>query len=151
MRRAGQVSTCSTRFCGIRFVPLHCLALALPPAPSADPSGLGIEPCLSSCHVDLCFITSLLPPVPGEVHCSTGQAGSVFSWLICICRLETRHMLHWRPCRSSAVRRWLPTAAVRVRIRAACGVSGEQSGTGAGFLRVLRFPLPIIPPISPLS
>jgi hypothetical protein len=53
-------------------------------------------------------------------------------------------------CRSSAVRRWFPTAAARVRVRAACGVCGGQSGAGAGFLRVLRFPLPIIPPISPL-
>jgi hypothetical protein len=52
---------------------------------------------------------------------------------------------------AQAVSRWLPTAAARVRIRAACGVSGGQSGTGAGFLRVLRFPLPIIPQISPLS
>jgi hypothetical protein len=50
---------------------------------------------------------------------------------------------------AQAVSRWLPTAAARVRVRAACGVCGEQSGTGAGFLRVLRFPLPIIPPISP--
>jgi ribosomal protein S14 len=50
-----------------------------------------------------------------------------------------------------AVRRWLPTAAARVRVRAACEVCGGQSGTGAGFLRALRFPLPIIPPISPLS
>jgi hypothetical protein len=40
------------------------------------------------------------------------------------------------------------SAAARVRVRAACG---GQSGTGAGFLRVLRFPLPNIPPISPLS
>jgi hypothetical protein len=55
------------------------------------------------------------------------------------------------PCSSSAVRRWLPTAAARVRVRAACVVCGGQSGTGAGFLRVLWFPLPIIPPISPLS
>jgi hypothetical protein len=52
---------------------------------------------------------------------------------------------------AQAVRRWLPTAAARVRVRAACGVCGEQSGIGAGFLRVLRFPLPIIPPISPPS
>jgi hypothetical protein len=59
--------------------------------------------------------------------------------------------LSLRPCRSSAVRRWLPTAAARVRVRAACGVCGGQSGIGAGFLRVLPFPLPIIPPISPLS
>jgi hypothetical protein len=52
---------------------------------------------------------------------------------------------------AQAVSRWLPTAAVRVRFRAACGVCGGQSGTGAGFLRVLRFPLPIIPPVSPSS
>jgi hypothetical protein len=48
-----------------------------------------------------------------------------------------------------AVSRWLPTAAARVRVRATCGGCGGQSGTGAGFLRVLRFPLRIIPPISP--
>jgi hypothetical protein len=52
---------------------------------------------------------------------------------------------------AQAVRRWLPTTAARVRVRAACGVCGGQSGTGAGFLRVLLFPLPIIPPISPSS
>jgi hypothetical protein len=52
---------------------------------------------------------------------------------------------------AQAVSHWLPTEAGRVRIRAACGVCGGQSGTGAGFLRVLPFPLPIIPPISPSS
>jgi hypothetical protein len=52
---------------------------------------------------------------------------------------------------AQAVSRWLPTAAACVRVRAACGVCGGQSGTGAGFFRVLRFPLPIIPPISPSS
>jgi hypothetical protein len=52
---------------------------------------------------------------------------------------------------AQAVSRWLPTAAARVRVRAAYGVRGGQSGTGVGFLRVLRFSLPIIPPISPSS
>jgi hypothetical protein len=54
---------------------------------------------------------------------------------------------------AQAVSRWLPTAAGRVRARVwSCGICGGQSGAGAGFLRVLRFPLPIfIPPISPQS
>jgi hypothetical protein len=52
---------------------------------------------------------------------------------------------------AQAVSPWVPTAAARVRVRAACGVCGGQNGTGAGFLRVLRFPLPIIPSISPSS
>jgi hypothetical protein len=54
---------------------------------------------------------------------------------------------------AQAVKRRFPTAAARVRARVtSCGISGGQSGTGAGFLRVLRFPLPIrIPPIAPHS
>jgi hypothetical protein len=54
---------------------------------------------------------------------------------------------------AQAVSRRLPTAAawVRAQVRS-CGISGGQSGTGAGFLRVLRLPLPIrIPPIVPQS
>jgi hypothetical protein len=52
-----------------------------------------------------------------------------------------------------AVSRWLPTAAARVQTRIwSRGICGGHSGGGAGFLRVLRFPLPIfIPPISPQS
>jgi hypothetical protein len=52
---------------------------------------------------------------------------------------------------AQAVSRWLPTAAARIRARVwSSGICGGQSGPGAGFLRVLRFPLPIfIPPITP--
>jgi hypothetical protein len=52
---------------------------------------------------------------------------------------------------AQAVSRWLPTAAARVRARVwSCGICGGQSGDGAAFLRVLRFPLLIfIQPIAP--
>jgi hypothetical protein len=63
----------------------------------------------------------------------------------------------WRECMAlevgcaiaQAASRWLPTAVARVRARVrSCGICGGQNGTGAGFVRVLRFPLPIfIPPI----
>jgi hypothetical protein len=51
------------------------------------------------------------------------------------------------------VSRRFPTAAVRVlaQIRS-CGICGEQSGTGVGFLRVSSVPLPmLIPPTAPHS
>jgi hypothetical protein len=51
------------------------------------------------------------------------------------------------------VSRRLPTATVRVRAQIrSCGIYSGQRGTGGGFLRVLRFPLPIlIPPTAPHS
>jgi hypothetical protein len=50
---------------------------------------------------------------------------------------------------AQAASRWLPIAAARVRVRAASGICGGQSGTWAGFLWVLLFLLSIIPPTSP--
>jgi hypothetical protein len=47
---------------------------------------------------------------------------------------------------AQAVSRWLPTAAASVE---SSGICGGQSGGGAGFLPVLRFPLPIFIPQSP--
>jgi hypothetical protein len=54
---------------------------------------------------------------------------------------------------AQAVSPWLPLAAARVRSQVRlCGMCGAKSGAGAGFLRVLRFPLPIlIPPTAPHS
>jgi hypothetical protein len=50
---------------------------------------------------------------------------------------------------AEAVGRWLPIAAARVQSRVwSSGSCGGQSGAGAGFLRILRFPLPFIPPNS---
>jgi hypothetical protein len=53
-------------------------------------------------------------------------------------------------CRAiaEAVSRWLPTAVARVQSRVwSSGICGGQSGARAGFLQVLRFPLPFIPKI----
>jgi hypothetical protein len=41
---------------------------------------------------------------------------------------------------AQAVSRWLPTAAARVRVRAACGVCGGQNGTGQVFSEYFGFP-----------
>jgi hypothetical protein len=54
---------------------------------------------------------------------------------------------------AQAASRRLHTAATRIRARVwPCGTCGGQSSTGVGFLRVLRFLLPIfIPPTAPHS
>jgi hypothetical protein len=58
------------------------------------------------------------------------------------------------PCRAvaQAVSHQLPSAAARVRGRARSrGICGGQSVIGAGSLRVLWFPLTVIPPTAPHS
>jgi hypothetical protein len=53
---------------------------------------------------------------------------------------------------AQAVSCLLLTAAAWVRARVwSCWIYGGQSGTGAGFLQVLRFPLPNIPSTAPHS
>jgi hypothetical protein len=57
------------------------------------------------------------------------------------------------PAIAQTVSRWLPTAPALVRARVwSSGIYGGQSGAGAGFLRVVRFPMSIfIPQNSPSS
>jgi hypothetical protein len=59
----------------------------------------------------------------------------------------------WGCAIAQAISRRFSTAPDRLRSRAkSCGICGEQSGTGGGFLRVLRFLLPIfIPSNAPYS
>jgi hypothetical protein len=87
---------------------------------------------------------------------------SIFSDMYCVkidrrfgrtCRLG----LHCRKTNKArnkpAGSRPFPTAATRVRAQVrSCRICGGQSGTGAGFLWVVRSPLPIlIPPTAPHS
>jgi hypothetical protein len=68
--------------------------------------------------------------------------------------LPMEHRISWKDrVIAQAVSRRLPTAAASVRshIRS-FGICGWQSDNGIGFLRVLRFPLPILtPPTAPHS
>jgi hypothetical protein len=48
---------------------------------------------------------------------------------------------------AQAVSRRIPTTVARVRAQVKLGaICGRQSGTGVGFLRVLRFSLPVLIP-----
>jgi hypothetical protein len=86
------------------------------------------------------FVVFVCGLVAIEMHFVSLACNYLFSRFVII--LEDRAV-------AQAVSRWLPTATARVRVRTACGVCGGQSGTGAGFLRVLLLPLPIIPPNFP--
>jgi hypothetical protein len=67
--------------------------------------------------------------------------------------ISAKQLLYTGRAIAQAVSRWPPTAASRVLARVlSSGICDGQIDAGAGFLRVLRFPLPIfIPPNSPSS
>jgi hypothetical protein len=89
-----------------------------------------------------------------------GYVNPIWGSSLELVRLETRiltlftYMFKYDLGRAiaEAVSRWLPAAAARVQSRVwSIGICGGQSGAGAGFLRVLPFPLSFIPPNSPSS
>jgi hypothetical protein len=79
------------------------------------------------------FAMCRIPKYP-RISWTSGNACSIFRLSLSEDRAITQ-----------AVNRWLPTVAAGVQAQVrSCGICGGQSGTGAGFLRVLRFPLPIL-------
>jgi hypothetical protein len=69
---------------------------------------------------------------------------TVYILYICVSKLIKKG-----PCHSSGG--YSPASRVRSQVRS-CGICGGRSVSGADFLRVLRFPLPIlIPPTAPHS
>jgi hypothetical protein len=102
--------------------------------------------------VTRCFyITSyLLPWFRNQICCrmitpkySTSEKAETMFWFI----------VHRGRALAQAVSHRLSTTVARVRAQfRSCGICGGQSGTGADFLLVLRFPLPIfISPTAPHS
>jgi hypothetical protein len=81
----------------------------------------------------------------GELRTSVHLLSRI-KWRLSVSRPQRRAI-------AQAVSRRLPTAAARLRSHVrSCGICRGQSGTWAGFLRVVRFSLPImIPPNVPYS
>jgi hypothetical protein len=79
-------------------------------------------------------------PLPGKSR----MFASTFAWRPLCPNRAAIYSILGRVIAHAVIRR-LPPAAARVRSPVkARGICGGQSGTGAGFLRVLRFPLPIL-------
>jgi hypothetical protein len=77
----------------------------------------------------------------GKGSVSLARLTELFSWVSSVTSCSCRR----GRAIAQAVSRRLPTVAARVRSQIrSCGISDGERGTGAGFLRVLRFPLPIV-------
>jgi hypothetical protein len=91
-------------------------------------SGLTVTGLAKLCYIHIIYQITILGGLP--VHYMASQEGR------CLCKLT-----EYGRATAQAVRRRLPTTTAQLR---SCGICGGQSGTGAGFLRVLRFPLRIL-------
>jgi hypothetical protein len=80
---------------------------------------------------------------------TTPNLGIRWRWVVRFTHLLI-YPIETRPCHiAQAVSRRLPTALARVQAQIrSCGTCGGQSGTRASFFRVLRFPLPVLIPLT---
>jgi hypothetical protein len=101
-------------------------------------------------YSEMRFLQVGTPVVPAALYGGTSHTcGFGNRVLVQTLQPNERHTIQGRAI-AQAVSRRLPTAAARVQAQAgSCGICGGQSGTGAGFFRVLPFPLPIL--ISPTT
>jgi hypothetical protein len=84
-----------------------------------------------------------------------GHPNNIWWQVVMENRVEYFTIQNWKIRDFAVLWKWLqlPTAATGFRSQVrSCGICGEQNGTEAGFLRVLRFALPnFIPPSAPYS
>jgi hypothetical protein len=111
---------------------------------SSNNSLVRLLSCITRCNA-LTFQLSLFPEgrLRSYNHLESTLTETLLSYQD-ICRMNKISPRFGRAI-AQAVSLWFPTAAARVQTRVwSSWICGGQSCAGAGFLRVLRFPLPII-------
>jgi hypothetical protein len=109
------------------------------------------KPAASIFREDVKAVGSSAMLLPTTLHTSVEAGSNTSTLTLQVVRGDEMGLKKGRTI-AYAVSRWLPTAAVRgSRPGLSCGILWwTKSSAGVGFLRVLRFPLPIfIPPIAP--